>query len=209
MSSKIIKNIYMKLKKNIQCKIQLILNSPNFIVTGGFLKIIKISCMIILIAMGFVCEKIKGEFYWAVSLDSKKPIVEKLNYQASTFIKGKKDLQFTVNDTIWWIFKPQSSPLTEKFIVSISKKTVSWIEKMQKEIYYSYDDNILRDSVKISYSGCYRLRLIQERDIIDTAYFSVINNNKKGFPENLDLDDPESDEILKYSKNLESSLPCP
>lgn len=161
----------------------------------------------LLVFVLMACQPDRGQFLWTWSQDQGKGEMEKRTYFPKNFRKAKRLPMFKTNQTIWWRFLFLDGPREDAYTASLARKTFSWVEVGQKQI--EVMDSSLTDKLRVRHPGCYRIGIYHEGKQVGQAHFKARPARPETYSRDLDLDDPEKDEIIKFSRITEDSIPCP
>ncbi|MCE9499422.1 MAG: hypothetical protein K8R21_02805 [Leptospira sp.] len=153
------------------------------------------------------CGQPTGEFGWAVTNDEDLDILFAETQSVTDFKMTRKNLFFSPDDTIHYVYtfdsKLSFTPIDEstEFIVVLEEESLGFVEKDLKRKKIEPGSKSLKESFQNLNPGKYLLKVVFEQETIDSVEFDVIP--KEGYSSetaDLDLDDPEKDEIIKYSR---------
>lgn len=153
--------------------------------------------LILILFLTFNCSN-KGEFGWATTDDSEKSILEKEIYNVTDFKMTRKNLVFSPNETIHYIYTFESNQdQTLEYVVRLEKESMGFVEIDLKKKFVEPESSSLKDKFSNLEVGKYRLQIVLEQNVIDSIEFDVIAD--EGYPLKEEISEIE-DDILKYSK---------
>lgn len=148
------------------------------------------------------CGPSKGEFGWATTQDENKDILEREIYAVTDFKMTRVNLIFSPSDTIHYVYTFSRHPEDgAKFIVTLEKESMGFVEIELKEKTLEPETNSLKDRFIRLSPGHYRVQVVFEEEAIDSIEFDVLP--EEGYAvESVDLDKEheEKDDIIKYSR---------
>ncbi len=139
-----------------------------------------------------------GEFGWATTDDSEKSILEKEVYNVTDFKMTRKNLVFSPNETIHYIYTFDSNPgPSVEYVIRLEKESMGFVEIDLKKKFIEPESSSLKDKFANLEVGKYRLQIVLEQEVIDNIEFDVIGD--EGYPLKEEISEIK-DDILKYSK---------
>ncbi|HMV43619.1 MAG TPA: hypothetical protein PK079_14680 [Leptospiraceae bacterium] len=158
--------------------------------------------LLILVVFIANCGPSKGEFGWATTQDENKNILEREIYTVTDFKMTRVNLIFSPSDTIHYVYTFSRHPGEgSKFIVTLEKESMGFVEIELKEKTIEPETNSLKDKFIRLNPGHYRVQVVFEEEVIDNIEFDVLP--EEGYTvESVDLDNDkeEQDDIIRYSR---------
>jgi len=129
-------------------------------------------------------------------------------YQPRLFKKMRSPIIFAGKKVIWFAYVPKNRKYGNKYAISLSKKSLGWIEILLKNQILKKDVGMLIDFFDDLSDGKYLLRIANSEAVIDSAVFEVQsseNNNVIDYNVSINktienFDSENGDDILIFSR---------
>lgn len=133
----------------------------------------KIVICIALIAAS--CSKNSGSFAFHPIDDSRLTPFQKKLYVPTRFTKYRQPVQFNENQTLWFSYKPGNINFKQPYAISLSKKSLGWIEIELKNVNLIKETGYLVENYPQLKSGKYLITIAMGKEILSSIEFEVIN----------------------------------
>ena len=153
------------------------------------------------------CMKKSGGFAFHAVNDSKFTPLQKMIYLPRQFTKYQNPIQFNENLNIWFTYEPSKHDYHQPYAVSLSRKSLGWIEIDLKNLHLSNKIGYLVNNYPELKHGQYLLTVALENKILSSVEFEII---KEGDQRNdyIDYDlplsvvlDSEADDLRVLSRD--------
>ena len=127
-------------------------------------------------------------------------------FQPRLFRKYSQPITFPQSKNLWYIYKPASPDHTQPYALSLSRKSLGWIEVGLKNQKINKDSDLIIDQQRNLELGRYLLRIAYENEVLDSITFQIVPGEGQA---EIDYDAPIAqtpenneviDDIVLYSK---------
>ncbi|MDH4198832.1 MAG: hypothetical protein OEV66_00485 [Spirochaetia bacterium] len=135
-----------------------------------FFPLVLTVCNVFLIS----CAKNHGSFAFHSVDERRFTEFQKKNYIPGNFNKYTSPIQFGENQTLWFAFQPGKIS-HEKYAISLSRKSLGWIEIDLKNLEIPKKIAYLIDNYPNLQAGKYLLTVALRNEILNSIEFEIIN----------------------------------
>lgn len=123
------------------------------------------------------CMKGPGSFSFHAVDDSGFTSFQKKMYVPREFKKYTGQILFNENENLWFAYKPSKVSFEQPYAVSLSQKSLGWIEVDLKNLHMSRSIGYLVNNYPELKKGKYKLTVALENSLLDSIEFEIL---KKG-----------------------------
>lgn len=152
------------------------------------------------------CDQTLPGFSFAAIDESEMTALQKRWYRPKQFNRHSGPKLFEERQSIWVSYKPRKKHYTEAYAISLSRKSLGWIEIDLKNMMLNPETDFLVNKFGKLQKGKYLLRVAYDNEIMDSIYFEIINESDQ-LKDYIDYDAPLSvvldeaeDDIRLYSR---------
>ncbi len=162
--------------------------------------------VLLLVLIASQCDRTLPGFAFAAIDDREMTALQKRWYQPGRFVRHGGPQLFEEKQAIWVSYKPAKINYKRAYAISLSKKSLGWIEIDLKNMMLSPDSDFLVNNFGHLEKGKYLLRVAFDNEILDSILFEIINESDQ-MKDYIDYDAPLSvvlddtqDDIRLYSR---------
>lgn len=123
------------------------------------------------------CWDNSGSFSFHSINEHKFTEFQRKNYIPRTFHKYKSPVQFNEDETLWFAYEPSKVVNNGIYAVSLSRKSLGWIEIDLKNVKFSRKTGYLIDNYPKLKSGRYLLTVAIDNTILNSVEFEILKQS--------------------------------
>lgn len=133
----------------------------------------------ILVISQIFCMEKTGSFAFHSIKESKLTSFQKSMYLPREFKKYRAPIQFDEKINLWFAYTPAKVSYKSPYAVSLSKKSLGWIEIDLKNLHLSQKIGYLVDSYPELKNGKYLMTVALENKILNSVEFEIIKEGDR------------------------------